>query len=633
MGDTRFRLRVSFLGALLRAFGITFVVWIILLPASLILTVAQVHYSFNGWLLLLFFIILGYYLAFRWYLPSFPLQVSSEYLATPKRVRLIQQRGEPREEREFKLERLRPSKIDLKDYIHTKSNRNVLITGSSGQGKSKLTRHLLNEMSYQKVIFSFKAGEEYLKMGYNIRDISKTLPDPFANSEAFINAFVVAFPLGSIGIQASLVPTTLEKLVKKSRSWPEFNKVLEKEMKATRETNTKSALSFIKAHSARLAYDTGGFSIGSETLVLDFSSLNEDAKSFYAELVLRQLYADLEHRKRKDMLICVDEAHRLTTGDFGRYHTIIVEMSREIRDKGMLWITTQNYTDIPDSIRNQFASQFIFKTTGHNDMTALKAIEPLLAWTISSLPKHYFVDAQFQDIHTHIPAFYYNPQGEADLKPAVDETTAVSTAGEPKTPEDRPTATIHAGLLAIYYNPKVELAGLAKWVSTKKFVNSPSSIYGNKGRKGIFETAVSLGYAREVGKHYELTSPGRKWIEPKEIIKDAPNLGSDLHQQLLIKTIEKLHEENMLVIAPKENNAFDLIAYSPDKKKKYLWDDKKARGYEIQTTARKDSIVANGVKKEKYGIPMTWVTYTNELLEEIKKLADNKDEYLLIKLS
>ena len=93
--------------------------------------------------------------------------------------------------------------------------------------------------------------------------------------------------------------------------------------------------------------------------------MNDDAKSFYAELALRQVYSDMEQRKRKDVLICIDEAHRLTTGTFGRYHSIIVEMSREIRDKGMLWVTTQNYTDVPDSIRNQFASQFMFKSTGH----------------------------------------------------------------------------------------------------------------------------------------------------------------------------------------------------------------------------------------------------------------------------
>ena len=86
-----------------------------------------------------------------------------------------------------------------------------------------------------KLIFSFKAGKEYLKMGYAIRDISKGLPDPFSNPEAFINAFVVAFQMGSIGIQASLIPTTLEKLVKKSPSWQDFSKNAERELKTTRE--------------------------------------------------------------------------------------------------------------------------------------------------------------------------------------------------------------------------------------------------------------------------------------------------------------------------------------------------------------------------------------------------------------
>ena len=367
----------------------------------------------QGWAVLFFFAFLAAYLAYNLYNPKPKPGVSVVMLATPSR-KLYTARSEPYEEKKYKLAKARLNQLDLKGYIHGKSNRNVLITGSSGQGKSKLTRHLLGEMPYQKLIFSFKAGEEYLKMGYAIRDISKGLPNPFSNAEAFISAFVVAFPIGSIGIQASLIPTTLEKLVKKSQSWQDFSKNAENELKTTREANVRSALSYIKAQAPRLAYSSSGFAIGSETTVLDFSALNDDAKSFYAELALRQVYSDMEQRKRKDVLICIDEAHRLTSGTFGRYHSIIVEMSREIRDKGMLWVTTQNYTDVPDSIRNQFASQFMFKSTGQNDMVALKAIESLLAWTVSSLPNHYFVDAQFQDIHTFIPVFYYNPEQEVD---------------------------------------------------------------------------------------------------------------------------------------------------------------------------------------------------------------------------
>ena len=596
----------------------------------------------QGWAVLFFFAFLAAYLAYNLYNPKPKPGVSVVMLATPSR-KLYTARSEPYEEKKYKLAKARLNQLDLKGYIHGKSNRNVLITGSSGQGKSKLTRHLLGEMPYQKLIFSFKAGEEYLKMGYAIRDISKGLPNPFSNAEAFISAFVVAFPIGSIGIQASLIPTTLEKLVKKSQSWQDFSKNAENELKTTREANVRSALSYIKAQAPRLAYSSSGFAIGSETTVLDFSALNDDAKSFYAELALRQVYSDMEQRKRKDVLICIDEAHRLTTGNFGRYHSIIVEMSREIRDKGMLWVTTQNYTDVPDSIRNQFASQFMFKSTGQNDMVALKAIESLLAWTVSSLPNHYFVDAQFQDIHTFIPVFYYNPEREVDKAAnIIAEAEAPKMAGsvsQPskleffKPPEDRPTATQHAAMLAIYNNKGAPLSVLAKYLKAKGWITGDPTIYGSKGRVGVFESLAKLDLASKTSNGYELTGKGLKFIDPSAIIDGANNLGSDLHIRLMKKTIEKLHEDNMLVVAPKGSDAPDLIAYPVASaiKKKYMWDDKNRKAYEIQTTAREDSVLSNVKKKEKYNVPITWVSYTESLIGEIKRITENKDEYLLIR--
>ena len=598
----------------------------------------------HGWAVLFFFAFLAACLAYSLYSPKPKPGVSVVMVATPYRKIYAARAQGSYEESRYRLARARLSPLGLKGYIHGKSNRNVLITGSSGQGKSKLTRYLLGEMPYQKLVFSFKAGEEYLKMGYAIRDISKSLPNPFSNAEAFISAFVVAFPIGSIGIQASLIPTTLEKLVKKSQSWQDFSKNAERELKTAKEANVRSALSYIKAQAPRLAYSSSGFAIGSETAVLDFSALNDDAKSFYAELALRQVYSDMEQRKRKDVLICIDEAHRLTTGNFGRYHSIIVEMSREIRDKGMLWITTQNYTDIPDSIRNQFASQFMFKSTGQNDMVALKAIEPLLAWTVSSLPNHYFVDAQFQNLHTFIPVFYYNPEREVDKAAnivAEAETPKIAgTMPQPskleflKPPEDRPTATQHAAMLAIYNNKGAPLSVLAKYLKAKGWITGDPTIYGSKGRIGIFESLVKLGLASKLGNGYGLTEKGLKFIDPEAIIAGANNLGSDLHIRLMKKTIERLHEDNMLVVAPKESDAPDLVAYPVDKKakKKYMWDDKNRRAYEIQTNARKDSILANVKKKEKYNIHITWVTYSESILEEIKKITHYKDKYLVIRV-
>lgn len=199
-------------------------------------------------------------------------------------------------------------------------------------------------------------------------------------------------------------------------------------------------------------------------------------------------------------------------------------------------------------------------------------------------------------------------------------------------PIERPTATMHATLLVIQENKGVTKAELVKALKSTGFITSDPTIYGAKGRPGVFDTAESLGYAKKAGKGYELTDAGAKWVDPKIIIKNEKNLGGDLHIQLMIKTIEELHKANMLVIAPSENEAPDLIAYPVDAKKKFLWDDTKRKCYEIQTTARKDSITENVSKKEKYMIPITWVTYDKDVLEEIKRLTDNKDDYVLTKV-
>ncbi len=137
---------------------------------------------------------------------------------------------------------------------------------------------------------------------------------------------------------------------------------------------------------------------------------------------------------------------------------------------------------------------------------------------------------------------------------------------------------------------------------------------------------------RKAKKSYALTEAGRRWVDPAAILKDELNAGSDLHKQILTKAIEKLHESNMLVIAPREREAHDLIAYPVDKRKKYLWGDKAIRAYEIQTSARKDAIEANSEKKEKYGLPVTWVTYNKEIMESIKELTTDKDDYMLVKV-
>ncbi len=55
------------------------------------------------------------------------------------------------------------------------------------------------------------------------------------------------------------------------------------------------------------------------------------------------------------------------------------------------------------------------------------------------------------------------------------------------------------------------------------------------------------------------------------------------------------------------------------------------RTVSLQITVRKDSVLFNADKKDKYKIlPITRVTYDESMFEEIKKIMDNKDECLVL---
>ncbi|MDG6953972.1 MAG: ATP-binding protein, partial [Nitrososphaerota archaeon] len=301
----------------------------------------------------------------------------------------------------------RPSEyvLDARKYIEGKANQNVFVCGASGQGKSKLMRRLLALMDgYQRVVFTFKPNDEYLNAGFPIADVTEIMPNPFEDLDAFTSAFAITYPLDSVGITASQVPSFVRDLATGCNGWDPFAKAVEKRIRETKDKIQLSALHFIEEHVKGLHYDTktSNTSLLSllsvlklDTLVVDFSGLNDGAKVFYAELFLRQLWTELRQGQReKKLVVSVDEAHRLTNGTFGRYHSVIHEISKEIRLSGALWVSTQNYSDLEDGIRNQFETQFVFRTTSERDLDALKAIDPMVCHTVSALPDHYFVDAK-----------------------------------------------------------------------------------------------------------------------------------------------------------------------------------------------------------------------------------------------
>ncbi len=91
---------------------------------------------------------------------------------------------------------------------------------------------------------------------------------------------------------------------------------------------------------------------------------------------------------------------------------------------------------------------------------------------------------------------------------------------------------------------------------------------------------------------------------------------------------------NILMVAPKESNAPYLAVYPVDKKakKNYMWASSEKMTFEIQTSAREDAILSNAKKKERYKIPITWVSYDNGILSKIKEITLDADSYLLIRV-
>jgi len=307
---------------------------------------------------------------------------------------------------------VRVRNLDLLNYIDCKVNQNVLICGTSGQGKSRLMRYLLYLSNEQKIIFSYKENDDYLKMGYNIYNIKYELPNPFENNEAFVNAFLITFPIQNMGIISQYIPIFLREIGKISLDWSDFLNNINTKLRASKDQIQRSAYLFIIEHSQSLIgsnYKNNINFVSEESIVLDFSELNESSKTFYSELTLRLLWKTLITSQKK-IIICIDEAHRLLQ-QFERYHSIYIEMSREIRAFGKLWTSTQNYSDIPSSVRNQFATQFTFNTSIKEDLDQLAIIDPKLRWAATNMPEHCFTDARYPWIFKVVPEFliYWYP--------------------------------------------------------------------------------------------------------------------------------------------------------------------------------------------------------------------------------
>jgi hypothetical protein len=76
--------------------------------------------------------------------------------------------------------------------------------------------------------------------------------------------------------------------------------------------------------------------------------------------------------------------------------TIVDTLMRQVRQFGALYTATQNYSDIPDALRNQFATQLTFNTTSERDLEAIRKIDSAYVWIVKELRPHQFIDLTFR---------------------------------------------------------------------------------------------------------------------------------------------------------------------------------------------------------------------------------------------
>lgn len=435
--------------------------------------------------------------------------------------------------------------VDLKNYILKKDNRNILICGTPGSGKSLLTRYLLELFNdYQKVIFNFKARDIYLQLGekYPIFKMKNAAPNPFSDSEAFTNAFMTTFHMNTTGIQGASVESLVRDNAKNTKTWNEFNEKLIKNHRTTKDKNIQAAISYIQTQTVSLISKIAPVELGNNNIVFDFSGLNESQKTFYAELLLRQIWEEIQKGTRNNLILCIDEAHRLTRSG---HYTIYREVAREIRAFGFLWTVTQFYTDMNEA-SGFFDTQFVFKTTEKKDLDALNTIDPKLSWAVSSMPSHTFTDAGYgaNGLHYVVPEFilYYTPK---DLSPKYINQVATPESEEQQVAEQKINFDQEVWII-ISKNGMDYVYNIAKQIMVKY----PNYVYINKKGKNDTRNYVKrkVYYVLQELKNNKLVEKQEKTAKGIVIYaKKQKNMSSD-HKYMEKEIISILKSKNIPIL-------------------------------------------------------------------------------------
>jgi len=248
-------------------------------------------------------------------------------------------------------------------------NRNLVITGSTGTGKSTLAKQLVRQLKDLgiPVVVLDPHGEychdvdisECVDASELAVDLLRAYEDdPQARSEFIADAVSEIYPLGSL--QRIALVKALSHLYSNSRERVSFDHLLEYLWRAADgdvdlgvpQPVIRSLIPYIESlKSTFKSYGERITDVVDLVTVVDFSKLSTGVSRIVAELVVDELYHNFKDLN-KEVVLVVDEAHR-----FLRRGVSIARIFREGRKYGISAILiTQDISSIPrDSLLNSAA--------------------------------------------------------------------------------------------------------------------------------------------------------------------------------------------------------------------------------------------------------------------------------------
>jgi len=280
--------------------------------------------------------------------------------------------------------------------INEDFNKNVLIVGTSGSGKTFLGK-IIKKQRNPELTFIYKEDNNY-KEPTRIKEYRNNIT-PDLDKTGFIDSFIETQNLSEIGIMGSSLTTALYSIYGKGNLEEIKKKIRTKLLKKNSLENSVYSYIFGKINlyypdktTQKNRHLTGEIQknteiekikINRENNLLSFAGMTQEEQIFFSDYLLRILMKSQELQG-----IMIDEIHRLRQLNTG----IISEIIREIRHKGYIIGITQSLSDLPDDLINNFSSIFQFHSTHFKDLEKLKTINEELPSTIMNLKPHEFIE-------------------------------------------------------------------------------------------------------------------------------------------------------------------------------------------------------------------------------------------------